>query len=115
MGEEGTSDRNHRLGMTRRDLIRKGAIVGGLVWSAPVIQSITTPASANGVVNGSQSCESCCCCFTGVGQFQCSNDHFTQATCEAHCRDAGSRFLNFCSGTSAGFGGGGCACLGPAC
>jgi hypothetical protein len=35
-------------GLTRRELIRRGAIAGGLAWSAPVLQSLGTPAFAQG-------------------------------------------------------------------
>jgi hypothetical protein len=35
-----------RKGLTRRDLLKRGAIAGGLAWSAPVIMSIRTPAYA---------------------------------------------------------------------
>lgn len=40
----------HRnLGVTRRELIKRGAIVGGtVVWVAPVIQSLSSPAYAAG-------------------------------------------------------------------
>lgn len=31
-------------GMTRRDLMRRGTVVGGLVWAAPVLQSFASPA-----------------------------------------------------------------------
>lgn len=36
----------HRAGLSRRDLIKRGAIAGGLVWTAPVILSITDKAAA---------------------------------------------------------------------
>lgn len=35
-----------RGGISRRDLIRRGAVVGGVVWAAPVVQSLAAPASA---------------------------------------------------------------------
>jgi hypothetical protein len=35
-------------GLTRRELIRRGAIAGGLAWSAPMLQSLGTPAFAQG-------------------------------------------------------------------
>lgn len=45
-------------GMTRRDLMRRGAIVGGtLLWVAPAIQSIGSKAYA--VTNGSPLCTAC--------------------------------------------------------
>jgi hypothetical protein len=45
-------------GMTRRDLIRRGAVVTGtLLWVAPAIQSISSKAYAQ--TNGSPLCEAC--------------------------------------------------------
>lgn len=44
------------LGISRRDLIRRGAIVGGtLVWAAPVVQSIAPRALAQ--TGGTPACE----------------------------------------------------------
>jgi len=43
MGEE-----TPRTGLSRRELIRRGAIVGGAAWSVPVIQSLASPAFAAG-------------------------------------------------------------------
>jgi hypothetical protein len=88
-------DRNLRreLGVSRRELIRRGAIVGGtLLWAAPVIQSITTPAIA------STESERHFCCFCShpsnpkqVPNFQCFNDGFpsTDAECASLCSAAG--------------------------
>ena len=39
-------------GIDRRDFIRKSAIVGGMVWAAPMIQSIGSPAFAGTEING---------------------------------------------------------------
>jgi hypothetical protein len=36
------------LDQSRRDLIKKATVVGGIVWATPVIQSMTTAASAAG-------------------------------------------------------------------
>lgn len=33
-------------GLTRRDMMRRGAIVGGVLWAAPVVQSLGSPAAA---------------------------------------------------------------------
>lgn len=33
-------------GIGRRDLLRRGALLGGMVWAAPVVQSISSPAFA---------------------------------------------------------------------
>src|SRR3712207_7573092 len=54
-------DLKRELGITRRGLMKRGAIVGGtLVWAAPVIQSLSPPAFAHVVspVN-----HFCCHCF----------------------------------------------------
>lgn len=57
----------HRKGLTRRDVLRRGAVAGGaLLWAAPVVQSIRTPAYA-----ASPGAEACCQCakpppFPGV-------------------------------------------------
>ena len=48
---------NDESGMTRRDLMRRGAIVGGtLLWVAPAIQSIGSKAYAQ---TGSPLCTAC--------------------------------------------------------
>ena len=55
-------DLNSELGMTRRDLIRRGAIVGGtLLWVAPAIQSMAPKAFAQEVPGspGSVLCRAC--------------------------------------------------------
>lgn len=47
------------LGISRRDLIRRGAVVGGtLVWAAPVVQSLR-PAFAQ-AQTGSPACDASC-------------------------------------------------------
>ena len=45
-------------GIPRRTLIKRGAIVGGLVWATPVVQSLRIPANAQGV-EGSGLCNAC--------------------------------------------------------
>jgi hypothetical protein len=42
-GEEKTTS-----GVSRRDVIRRGAIIGGAVWAVPVVQSLAAPAFAAG-------------------------------------------------------------------
>jgi hypothetical protein len=57
-------DLDSELGMSRRDLIRRGAIVGGtLLWVAPAIQSMAPKAFAqtNGEAPGSARCAACYC------------------------------------------------------
>lgn len=48
--DESTSDRVRRqhTGLSRRDLIKRGAVAGGVVWAAPVIDSFTSGAFAAG-------------------------------------------------------------------
>ncbi len=54
-----------REGISRREMIRRGAVVGGtLVWAAPVIQSLTTPAYAQATP---RPC-GCCYCWSGEKQ-----------------------------------------------
>lgn len=46
-GELGTLDAS--LGISRRTLLRRGAVVGGaMVWATPVVQSFAGPAAATG-------------------------------------------------------------------
>lgn len=43
------SDLEQNLGISRRTLIRRGAIVGGtLLWAAPAVQTLAGPALAQG-------------------------------------------------------------------
>ena len=46
------TDLESNLGITRRSVIRRGAIVGGtLLWAAPLVQSFGKPALAQGSAN----------------------------------------------------------------
>jgi len=81
------------LGISRRELLRKGAIVGGtLLWATPVVQSLT-PAAQAGV---SPRC-SCCCCRERVfpGNSFCVVDGFDAAGCAVACGPAGVN--SFCA------------------
>jgi hypothetical protein len=54
-------------GISRRELLRRGAVVGGtLVWATPVIQSLATPAGAQ-----AQYQHRCCFCSNPNGTFTC--------------------------------------------
>jgi hypothetical protein len=116
MDGEGSGNLYPRRGMTRRDLIRKGAIVGGLVCTAPVIQSMTTPASAE---NFSQNCEGCCCCDLpsnpGPGGTQCFQDGISPAACRSMCSSLGGTSRSYCSGQAVRNDGQSCFCTGHAC
>jgi hypothetical protein len=56
------------LGISRRQLIKRGAIVGGTVlWAAPVVQSITTPAFAQLYGGTGCQCSSTACALRVTG------------------------------------------------
>jgi hypothetical protein len=90
------------LGISRRELMRRGAIVGGtLLWATPVIQSLSPPAFAQATP---EQC-SCCCCANPIpvpgGMIQCTTDSFTQTFCTAFCAAAGGPkpgSAGFCTG-----------------
>ena len=89
-GVDVTDDKRHRkeslrhdLGLSRRELLRRGAIAGGtLLWVAPTIQSLAPIASAQ---------QACCPCVSGSGrgaQSSCTVDVLTQSECVARCGGA---------------------------
>jgi hypothetical protein len=101
-------DMNGELGISRRDLIRRGAIVGGtLVWVAPAIQSMAPKALAQ--VGGNGSACSACYCWTGNKDHPAKEDgKFGLATaeeCDAFCQDSpefpgqNTVHFEFCTGT----------------
>lgn len=47
---------NPNLGVSRRDLLKRGAVVGAVVWAAPVVQSLSSPAFAQ-AAGGSPLCD----------------------------------------------------------
>jgi hypothetical protein len=71
---------------TRRELIKKAAIVGGVVWTLPVIESVTTPAYA-GSPNLPNTCCTCNCSDeNGRVILQECNPGLDSGACEPHCR-----------------------------
>lgn len=88
-----------RNSMSRRDLLRRGAIVGGLVWAAPVIQSLRTPAYAL-----SPGIQSCCVCKGPVGFQFCFIDLQECSDCQAFCAPHGG-VKTYSQGTNCGCGG----------
>jgi hypothetical protein len=88
-------------GISRRELIRRGAVVGGtLLWAAPAIQSLAPPAFAQYQVCG------CCYCWNGdkqnpgppnpgepradqCGDNGCSGFQATPEDCRAWCSSTG--------------------------
>jgi hypothetical protein len=106
MGNSENQDRNdlqRELGISRRGLIKRGAIVGGtLVWAVPVIQSLSPPAFAQIV---SPVRHFCCHCYnanahrstiTSTSGYCLSDGGFfpdghnaSEPHCEEHCTSLG--------------------------
>jgi hypothetical protein len=81
------------LGLSRRDLLRRGAVVGGtLLWAAPAVQSITRPAFA-GTQNGTP-LHACCWCKGGSEPSAACNGQDSRTElgsdgeCQAFCASA---------------------------
>lgn len=96
----------------RREALKRGAIIGGLAWSAPVIQSLGSPAFAQGA---SPLCQSGC---YAVKIDRASDCPGATGVCEdlAPLPEGGRRFCATCNDNAMIGGtpqsGGGCACLG---
>lgn len=85
-------------GLDRRDFIKRGAVVGGLVWAAPLVQSLGSPAFAQeGTVGGEEECDdfynfkiegnwAFVECTIGQGDEQCTPAHWEQGAgqCVTH-------------------------------
>lgn len=110
--EEGNLKSN--LGISRRDLLRRGAVVGGTVlWATPVIQSLGSKAFA-GAQPASPDVHGCCFCYDGSGGPEtatrsfCTADHFdganaSEENCKAFCGSSsrtGGAFQKFTWGAS---------------
>ena len=77
------------LGISRRQLMKRGAVVGGtILWAAPVIQSLSAPAFAQ--TNTPKPDNTCCACKQPNPQTgaHCQTNGFTQAQCDAFCGGA---------------------------
>lgn len=86
-------------GLSRRDLLKRGAVVGGLMWTAPVIQSIRTPAYAQ-----PYPIRTCCQCVTGGDTNEpCESNGFTCESCVRFCEGKGG-VLKYAVGE-------GCSCI----
>ena len=55
-----------KSGMSRRSLIKRGAIVGGLVWTPPVVQSLRIPANAQEAPPGGAGSDLCLACIAAT-------------------------------------------------
>ena len=77
----------HDLGLSRRELLRRGAIAGGtLLWVAPTIQSLAPVASAQELSGSFRAC--CQCVGDARSQGSCTVDVLTQSECVARCGGA---------------------------
>jgi hypothetical protein len=89
--------------ITRRNLIKGGAIVGGTVWVAPAIESFTSRAF------GASARRTCCQCFSATGAPRAAaEDDFSSSTCVTFCEGntgtAGGSWVLFVAGAkSSGF------------
>jgi hypothetical protein len=92
--------------MSRRDLLRRGAIVGGtLIWTVPVIKTLSAHADPAGSPTFT-----CCECRAGnAGEkstgnsFECTAGSIsTEQDCSTHCagRAPGQRAYDFHSATT---------------
>jgi len=94
-------ERTQRRGITRRDVIKGGAVLGGVVWAAPVIDSFASPSSAL-----SQVCPpSTICTYADCDTTLCASTH-TQ-----HCTSANAVYQLACQSVLTGLPGGGSACV----
>ena len=101
-------------GVSRREIIKRGAIVGGTaLWAAPVIQSLSSSAMAQG--HDPESRCGCCYCWNGniltTQDDDCSDDgavfeRANPAACAAFCQSRGFANSQQCA-TSPG----GCSCV----
>ena len=72
--------------ISRRSLIKKGAIAGGaMMWATPVVQSLTMPAGAATPEHN------CCSCNQDIipGFVTCVSNGITQAECDNLCSTLG--------------------------
>jgi hypothetical protein len=66
-------------GISRRELIRRGAVVGGtLLWATPVVQSLAPAANAFHARYAT-------CCECNGASPQCAENHITFEECAAFC------------------------------
>jgi hypothetical protein len=79
MSENG--DMRRHLGVSRRDLIRRGAIVGGtLIWTVPIISTLSKDAAAH-EASGTFTCCQC----NRTGQTRAFLNVASAAACQSLC------------------------------
>lgn len=78
-------------GVTRRDAIRRGAIVGGTVlWATPIVQSLTPAAHA-------QAATRCGCCYCWDGDRNDPTDDLCNDNGQSGSRADATACATFCS------------------
>jgi hypothetical protein len=130
VNEPSASRVRHRLGMSRRDLLRRGAVVGGtLIWTIPVVKTLSSAHPST----GSPLFGCCECrkgpagkkkCTPGTGHIVCYDEaescqNCTQAEskCQAWCKQQGRAYCFHTSPqsiTCSSIGHGGSRCVGSA-
>lgn len=90
----------------RRDLIKRGAVIGGLVWTAPVLQSLSSPAFAQ----ATPLCQSGCFAVKVNRATDCPG---ATGDCEdlAPLPGGGQRFCTDCNNAPFNQSPGGCPCV----
>lgn len=87
------------LGMSRRSLLRRGVVVGGtLMWTAPMVRSMTPAAFAARQGPSPGNCAACYCYsgpITAPTKDECSDNgvvgqRFSEDDCKAWCRHVGA-------------------------
>ena len=93
MAEREDDNLKRELGISRRQLLRRGAVVGGtLLWAAPAVQTIARPA----VASPSPVRNTCCACgppSVGKGPRVCAADDYDCQGCRDVCHGLGRPFV----------------------
>ncbi len=94
------------LGLTRRELLRRGAIVGGtLLWATPVIQTIRPQGAF-----AASPVQTCCACYDSAsGKVTCGTGYPSRGACSSWCSSQGMQMKQFKAGPN------GYACSGRGC
>jgi hypothetical protein len=84
--------------LSRRDLIRRGAVIGGVLWAAPVIETLASPALAAGSPAPGFACSYALVVFTqgGVQRVTKINEHMTSCESTDHASDDIKGFSHSC-------------------
>ena len=90
-----------KRGISRRNLIKGGVIVGGTLWVAPVVESFTSKAYG---ATASQ-LNYCCSCWPLVGtvyQGESDNHPPTASDCASYCAGLGYTSYTWCGPSTVG-------------